>query len=117
MTTSGSSSSPFMGKDFITIHDLTPEARTLWVSSSIIDCLGYTPEEFVQFTTYDILHPDDYEIASVAHRENVLNDMVASQLVLRLRTKEGSYVATTSIFSLCYDFIINCTTVIDPAGG
>ncbi|KAG0313493.1 hypothetical protein BGZ97_010111 [Linnemannia gamsii] len=108
-------SSTFQANNFISIHDLTPEGRTLWVSDSIYDCLGYTPEEFLQTTTYELLHPDDVAIASVTHREHVLNDMVATQIVLRFRAKDGSYVANTSFFSLCYDFIINCTTIVDPA--
>ncbi|KAG9072845.1 hypothetical protein KI688_000625 [Linnemannia hyalina] len=115
MATSESSRSTFKANNFISIHDLTPEGRTLWVSSSVTDCLGYTPEEFLQVTTYGILHPDDHEPASVTHREHVLNDMIATQIVLRFKAKDGSYVATTSFFSLCYDFIINCTTVVDPA--
>ncbi|KAG0291699.1 hypothetical protein BGZ96_004908 [Linnemannia gamsii] len=114
MATSGSSST-FQANNFISIHDLTPEGRTLWVSDSIYDCLGYTPEEFLQTTTYELLHPDDVAIASVTHREHVLNDMVATQIVLRFRAKDGTYVANTSLFSVCYDFIINCTTIVDPA--
>lgn len=113
MATSGSSST-FQANNFISIHDLTPEGRTLWVSDSIYDCLGYTPEEFLQTTTYELLHPDDVAVASVTHREIVLNDMVATQIVLRFRAKDGTYVANTSFFSLCYDFIINCTTIVDP---
>ncbi|KAF9296826.1 hypothetical protein BGZ88_011784 [Linnemannia elongata] len=115
MATLGSGNSTFQANNFISIHDLTPEGRTLWVSASITDCLGYTPEEFLQVTTYELLHPDDVELASVAHREHVLNDMVATQIVLRFRAKDGSYVANTSFFSLCYDFIVNCTTIVDPA--
>ncbi|KAG0267582.1 hypothetical protein BGZ95_002816 [Linnemannia exigua] len=107
--------STFKANNFISIHDLTPQARTLWVSASIYDCLGYTPEEFLQTSTYEILHPDDYTRAMVAHRENVLNDMVATQVVVRFRAKDGTYVANTSFFSLCYDFIVNCTTIVDPA--
>ncbi|KAK3808030.1 MAG: hypothetical protein JOS17DRAFT_692015, partial [Linnemannia elongata] len=115
MATSGSSTSTFQANNFISIHDLTPEGRTLWVSASITDCLGYTPEEFLQVTTYELLHPDDVALASVTHREHVINDMVATQVVLRFRAKDGSYVANTSFFSLCYDFIVNCTTIVDPA--
>ncbi|KAF8948210.1 hypothetical protein BGZ47_006010 [Haplosporangium gracile] len=114
MATSESSSS-FQANNFISIHDLSPEGRTLWVSDSITDCLGYTPEEFMRTTTYELLHPDDVERATVTHRENVLNDMVATQIVLRFRAKDGSYVANTSFFSLCYDFIVNCTTIVDPS--
>ncbi|KAF9905654.1 hypothetical protein EC991_001484 [Linnemannia zychae] len=111
---SSSTASTFMANNFISIHDLTPQGRTLWVSASIYDCLGYTPEEFLQTTTYDLLHPDDIALASETHREHVLNDMVATQIVLRFRAKDGSYVANTSFFSLCYDFIVNCTTMVDP---
>ncbi|KAF9131083.1 hypothetical protein BGW39_002242 [Mortierella sp. 14UC] len=112
--TPSSSSTTFKANNFISIHDLTPQGRTLWVSASIYDCLGYTPEEFLQTTTYELLHPDDIALASETHRENVLNDMVATQIVLRFRAKDGTYVANTSFFSLCYDFIVNCTTMVDP---
>ncbi|KAF9921787.1 hypothetical protein FBU30_008144 [Linnemannia zychae] len=82
------SDSTFRANNFISIHDLTPQGRTLWVSASVYDCLGYTPEEFLQTTTYELLHPDDVALASVTHRENVLNDMVATQVVLRFRAKD-----------------------------
>ncbi|KAF9084931.1 hypothetical protein BGX23_010103 [Mortierella sp. AD031] len=104
----------FQADNFISIHDLSLQCRALWVSASIVDCLGYTPDEFLQTTSYELVHPDDFNLGAAAHRENVQNDMVATQVVLRFRHKNGSYVATTSLFSLCYDFIVNCTTIVDP---
>ncbi|KAG0252327.1 hypothetical protein BG011_007033 [Mortierella polycephala] len=42
-------------------------------------------------------------------QENVVNDMVASQLVSRIRHKDGTMLPIISVFSVCYEFLINYT--------
>ncbi|KAF9955990.1 hypothetical protein BGZ70_010061 [Mortierella alpina] len=97
----------------ITFHDLSPRALYLWASPSIEDCLGYSAEELIDTSPYDLLILDDLPSATTAHTENVLNDMVASQALVRYRHKNGSAVPVLAIFSVCYEFLVVCLTVLD----
>ncbi len=103
-----------LGLNFISFNDLTPRAAFLWASSSIEDCLGYTPEEVIDTSPYDLLVPDDITDTQTAHKENVLNDMVASQVILRYRHKDGSSVPMLVIFSVCHEYLVACLVVLEP---
>ncbi|KAF9955361.1 hypothetical protein BGZ72_003813, partial [Mortierella alpina] len=41
-----------------------------------------------------------------------MNDMVASQLMVRYRHKNGTIVSVMCVFSVCYEFIVNCATAL-----
>ncbi|KAG0032930.1 hypothetical protein BGZ82_006325 [Podila clonocystis] len=95
----------FQADNFISFHDLTPEAHFLWASSSITTCLGYEPGEIVDTPAYTVIHPDDISYVKVTHQENMMNEMVGTQIVLRFKAKDDSWVPCMVIFSLCYDYI------------
>ncbi|KAF9100885.1 hypothetical protein BGX29_006164 [Mortierella sp. GBA35] len=101
--------------NFISFHDLSPNGTFLWASPSIKTCLGYEPEEIEGVPAYDVMHKDDIAYCRVTHQENVLNDMVGTQIVIRFKHKDGSYVPCMAIFSVCFDYIVTCSTVIDTA--
>ncbi|KAF9927507.1 hypothetical protein BGZ67_007452 [Mortierella alpina] len=101
------------GQNFISFHDLTPRGHFLWASPSIEDCLGYTPNEIVNVSPYDLIIQDNIPSTKTTHAENILNDMVASQATLRYRHKDGSPVVVLCVFSVCYEFIVNCVTVLE----
>ncbi|KAF9350960.1 hypothetical protein BGX34_000900 [Mortierella sp. NVP85] len=105
----------FQVDNFISFHDLTPEACFLWASSSITACLGYDPDEVVGMKAYDVIHKDDIEYVKLTHQESVLNEMVGTQLLLRIKAKDDSYVPCMVIFSLCYDYIVSCYTVVEQS--
>ncbi|KAF9411508.1 hypothetical protein BGZ76_005335, partial [Entomortierella beljakovae] len=64
---------------------------------------------------YEAIHKDDIPYVKVTHQENVLNEMVGTQLLLRMRHKLGHYVPCMVLFSLCYEYIVSCYTVIDQS--
>jgi PAS domain S-box-containing protein len=101
--------------NFISFHDLTPDGTFIWTSPSVTAILGYEPEEIEGVPAYDVMHKDDIAYCRVTHQENVLNDMVGTQIVVRFKHKDGSYVPCMCIFSVCYDYIVTCSTVIDTA--
>ncbi|KAF9924514.1 hypothetical protein BGZ65_008263 [Modicella reniformis] len=107
----------FQVDNFISFHDLTPEAVFLWASSSITAILGYEPDDVVGMEAYDVIHQEDIPYVKVTHQEGVLNEMVGTQLLLRMKAKDGSYVPCMVIFSLCYDYIVSCFTVVDQRAG
>ncbi|KAF9275283.1 hypothetical protein BGZ68_010896 [Mortierella alpina] len=95
---------------------MTTRAAFLWASPSIEDCLGYTPEEVVNVSPYDLIVQDDVPSSQTAHTENLLNDMVATQATARYRHKDGSTVPILAIFSVCYEFMVACISPLDPDG-
>ncbi|KAF9995536.1 hypothetical protein BGZ80_007481 [Entomortierella chlamydospora] len=104
---------PPKSKTFISIHDLTPSIRFLWASPSVYDVLGYTPDEIVCMNAADMIYPEDVTNSSDALSENIKNDLVASQLVNKLRRKDGTPAHLLHVFSTCYDVLVNCSTLLD----
>ncbi|KAG0325135.1 hypothetical protein BGZ99_001045 [Dissophora globulifera] len=107
----------FQHDNFITFVDLSPEGRFLWLSPAVYDVLGYTPDELVGVAAYDLANVEDIVQTRVSHKENLLNDLVASQSTVRFRAKDGHYVPCVSVYSLCYDFMVACVTMIHPDPG
>ncbi|KAF9109499.1 hypothetical protein BGX27_007551 [Mortierella sp. AM989] len=105
----------FRANNFISFHDLSPEIPFLWASPSIYDVLGYEPEEIIGMNAADMIYPDDITNSNDALKENIKNDLVASQLVNKLRRKDGRPAHLLHVFSTCYDFLVNCSTLLDPA--
>ncbi|KAF9947390.1 hypothetical protein BGZ70_002700 [Mortierella alpina] len=100
-------------RSFIAFHDLTPEALFLWASDSIEECLGYTPEEVIGRSAYAFIIPDDHQASRNAHHKHILNDLASTQAVHRYRRKDGGIVVISGFFSVCYEFIVNCSSVVD----
>ncbi|KAF9578025.1 hypothetical protein BGW38_006408 [Lunasporangiospora selenospora] len=102
----------FQGDNFISFHDLSPDAVFLWISPSLVDCLGFEPEEVIGMEGYKLLHDDDVQPTKDTHLEHMFNDLVASQVVVRYKTKDGGVMPAVCVFSVCYDYIVNCSTMI-----
>ncbi|KAF9938395.1 hypothetical protein BGZ67_000237 [Mortierella alpina] len=100
---------------FIAFNDLTPAATYLWLSPSVEDCIGFTPEELIGISSYDMLVKDDVAVTKVTHQEHMLNDLVATQIVVRFKHKYGGSVVLNAVFSICYEFIVVCCTVMDAS--
>ncbi|KAK3825267.1 MAG: hypothetical protein J3Q66DRAFT_436381 [Benniella sp.] len=99
--------------NFISFHDLSPEARILWASPTVYDALGYEPEELAGKCGYDLVYPEDYSEGKEFHKESFIHDLVASQLIVRYKAKDGRPVPCLCVVSLCYDFAVNSTTVLN----
>ncbi|KAF9949863.1 hypothetical protein BGZ65_007013, partial [Modicella reniformis] len=74
---------------FISFHDLTPEGNWLWISPNVYDVLGYEPEELLGRSAYEVICPDDKGESETAHKEVLINDLVATQAIRRFKTKKG----------------------------
>ncbi|KAG0325123.1 hypothetical protein BGZ99_001033 [Dissophora globulifera] len=103
--------------NFIAFHDLSLEGRFLWSSPSVYDVLGYTPDELVGVPGFDIINAEDIAQSRGIQKEIMLNDGVASQITVRYKAKDGRFVLCISVFSLCYDFFVCCTTVVHANPG
>ena len=77
--------------DLVCLH--TPDGAYEWASPSVESVLGYTPEEFVGLSSYDLFHPDDVDDMLDQTHEQLLNGEAAvAKLVHRFRHKAGHYV-------------------------
>ncbi len=75
--------------DLITLH--IPEVGYTYLSPSIGRLLGYTPEELLGTSPYDIVHPDDKELMQLKIQNHVEQQLPIINVVCRLRHKDGSY--------------------------
>ena len=73
--------------DFAVLFDV--EGRVTWVSPSVTDNLGWTPDDLVGQTTQHIVLPDDWEGAT-AHQEPLLRGERVD-FEVRLRTAGGDH--------------------------
>ncbi|KAF9349580.1 hypothetical protein BGX26_012134 [Mortierella sp. AD094] len=78
---------------------MSPQANFLWLSPSIINVLGYDPEELVGTSPYDIILREDITMTESVHREVAMDDLVAGQVSFRFRAKNGTYVAISLVKS------------------
>ncbi|KAF9997499.1 hypothetical protein BGZ79_008806 [Entomortierella chlamydospora] len=98
--------------NFFTLNDLSPTALVLWSSPSIINYLGYEPEEAVGLSPYQWIHPDDIEGCKVAHKETLVNEIAGTQLFVRLKHKNGTYAPYMVLGIICFHYLISCFSVM-----
>src|SRR5262245_25743221 len=68
-----------------------PDGKVSYVSPSILGVLGYGPDEFVALNAFEIVHPDDRDLAKQRFAQ-ILNQPGGSQTVVnRVRHKDGSW--------------------------
>ncbi len=102
--------------NFIIICDLSPKAEILWSSFSIEDCLGYTTQEMMGISGYDLTLKEDFSQIRIAHQESMQNDMLVSQLFLPVRRKDGRLVNCSAVLSICYECLVACIAALPTDG-
>ncbi|KAF2091679.1 hypothetical protein K490DRAFT_32751 [Saccharata proteae CBS 121410] len=100
-----------METTFITIHDLSRQARILYSSDSIVDILGHTPDEVVNRSAWDFFHPDEIPLAKDFHSRGVKLDKAAVLAYCQIRNRQGEWVGCECCFSVVYDVMVCCTSV------
>lgn len=91
--------------------DLTPEARLLYCSESIIDVLGYTPDEVVNRSCWEFFHPDEVPYAKHIHERGVAMDKAALLAYCRVKDKSGQWMSCECCFTIVYDVVVVCTSI------
>ncbi|KAF9198160.1 hypothetical protein BGZ49_001106 [Haplosporangium sp. Z 27] len=97
---------------FLAFHELSEKLRFLWASPSVEDVLGYSAEEIVGKSPWDMVDDGDVPNSFDALKENVMNDLVVTQLINRFRHKDGHLVYNLIVFSTCYNMIVVCQSLI-----
>lgn len=91
--------------------DLTPEARILYSSDSIVDVLGYTPDEVVNHSTWEFFPDEELSYAQKIHKRGVTMDKAAVLAYCRVKDRQSNWVGCECCFTIVYDVMIVCTSV------
>ncbi|KAL5461103.1 hypothetical protein PMIN07_005474 [Paraphaeosphaeria minitans] len=100
-----------MDTTFITIHDLSEEARILYSSDSIVDILGHTPDEVVNKSVWCFFHPDEVPVAKQLHDRSVRLDKASVLSYCRIKNRQGEWVGCECYFSIVYNVMVCCTSI------
>ena len=91
--------------------DLSPEARILYSSDSIVDVLGWSPEDVVNRSCWDFFHPAEIPIAREKHGKGIALDKAAMLNYCSMRDKDENYVGCEVVFTVVYDVLVGCTSI------
>ena len=99
--------------EFLTssILDLSLDARLLYASQSIVDILGYTPQEVVGKSCWEYFHPDEIPFARAVHGRGVQLDKAAVLNYCQIKNRDGRWVGCECVFTIVHDVIIACTSI------
>ncbi|KAF2489320.1 hypothetical protein BU16DRAFT_178580 [Lophium mytilinum] len=100
-----------MDTTFITIHDLSQDAKILYSSDSIVDILGHTPDEVVNKSCWDFFHPEELPLARKLHSRGVDLDKAAVLAYCRIQNRQGEWIGCECCFSVVYDVMVVCTSI------
>jgi PAS domain-containing protein len=93
------------------ITDLTPDARILYASDSIVDILGHTPDVVVNRPSWDFFHPAELPLAKQFHQRGVTLDKAAVLAYCQLRNNLGEWVGCECCFTIVYNVMVVCISV------
>ena len=100
--------------NYISIYDNTATANFIYVSESVCEVLGWTPDEMVGKGGYQFFHPSDINALTRVHSANVMNEKMSSMVAYRTRHKDGHYVTIETLVHYCYDLLMCTNYLYDP---
>ncbi|KAL2147828.1 hypothetical protein VTI28DRAFT_5600 [Corynascus sepedonium] len=96
---------------FMTIHNLTPDANILFASDSILDILGYQPDEVRGKSAFEYFHPEEVPFARSIHSRGVLLDKAAVLHYARILAKNGQWVSCECCFTVVHNVLVASTSI------
>ncbi|KAI0193838.1 hypothetical protein F4808DRAFT_356549 [Astrocystis sublimbata] len=100
-----------MEQTFMTIHNLSRDAHILFASDSVVDVLGYQPQEIRGKSSFEYFDPDEVHLARSIHNRGVLLDQAAVLHRARILSKDGRFVSCECCFTIVYDVLVACISV------
>lgn len=91
--------------------DLSLDARLLYVSNSIVDILGYQPNEVVGKSCWEYFHPDEIPFARAIHGRGVQLDKAAVLNYCQIKNRDGRWVGCECVFTIVHDVMVGCTSI------
>ncbi|RMD42025.1 hypothetical protein DV735_g3129, partial [Chaetothyriales sp. CBS 134920] len=96
---------------FITVLDLSLDARVKFCSDSIRDILGYSPSEVKGRSCWEYFHPDEMAFAKSAHSKCLNLDKAAVLNYCQLRHRNGDWIGCECVFTVVYDVLVASTSL------
>jgi len=93
------------------VADLSPQAQILYSSDSIVDILGFSPDEVVNRSCWEFFHPDELPLARATHGRGIDTDKAAVLSYCRMRDKDGQWIGCEVVFTVVYDVMVGCTSI------
>ncbi|KAI9496894.1 hypothetical protein BDB00DRAFT_807710 [Zychaea mexicana] len=100
--------------NYISIYDNKATANFIYLSESVSEVLGWTPEEMIGKGAYEFFHPADVNALTKIHSANVMNEKMSSMTAYRTRHKDGHYVVIETLVHYCYDVLMCTNYLYDP---
>lgn len=91
--------------------DLSLDARLLYVSSSIEDILGHSPQDVIGKSCWEYFHPDEIPFARAIHGRGVQLDKAAVLNYCQIKNRDGRWVGCECCFTIVYDVLVASTSV------
>ena len=76
--------------DLVCLHNA--DGTYEYVSPSVTDILGYTPEELIGVNPYTLFHPDDLQKIKEESHSLARSDQQVNSIQYRIRRKDGTYI-------------------------
>lgn len=70
---------------------IEPDGRVAYVSPAIENVLGYTPDEFLEFAPFQIIHPADHDAARRSFNDLLSQKHGSQTVVNRVQHRDGSW--------------------------
>jgi len=83
----------------------------MYASESIVDVLGYQPNEVTGRSCFDYFHPNEVPFARVVHNRGVRMDKAAALHYARIRARDGQWIGCECVFTVVYDVLVACTSI------
>ncbi|CAJ2512178.1 Uu.00g051930.m01.CDS01 [Anthostomella pinea] len=100
-----------MEQTFMTIHNLSPDANILFASESVVDILGWQPQNVQGKSSFDYFHPDEVPFARSVHSRGVLLDKAAVLHYARILSRDGQWISCECCFTVVHDVLVACTSI------
>ncbi|TYP95356.1 PAS domain S-box-containing protein [Fodinibius salinus] len=76
--------------DLVCLHK--PDGTYEYVSPSVTDILGYTPDELIGVNPYTLFHPDDLEKVEAQSHSLAKSNQKITSIQYRIKRKDGTYI-------------------------
>jgi PAS domain S-box-containing protein len=86
-------------RDLITLFD--PDGRFVFLSASVEELLGYTPQELIGESSLEMIHPDDWEQVAASHVRSLAGSQEGVEY--RMQHKDRTYRWLETRVQLHYD--------------
>ncbi|KAI9323204.1 hypothetical protein BX666DRAFT_1884285 [Dichotomocladium elegans] len=101
--------------NFISIYDNTADAIFVYVSDSVTEVTGWSPQDLIGTPAYALFHPDDVLSITRIHAANVMNEKMSCMARYRTKHKDGHFVVIETVVHYCFDVIMTTNFLYDPS--